>query len=203
MEDENDERPNNKEHVSVIGNHIYFYTDVNETTALQAVKALKKINNEMKITQICLGEDNLYNDNDDTDTKVTRSPIYFHINSYGGSYFAGLAIAEAIRNSPAPVYTIGEGAIASMASVLLLSGKKKFIGRDSYILIHEIRTFLSGTFSNLTDEYENCKLFMEKMIKFYKDNSSIPKKDLLSILKKDLWIDSDKCLKWKLVDKIV
>jgi ATP-dependent protease ClpP protease subunit len=203
MEDEeNDNEKSNKEIVTSIGNHIYFYTDVNQLSALQAVKIIKKLNNEICATQICLGNDNLYNDDDDdTEDKVKYSPIYFHINSCGGNYFNGLAIVDAIRLSKVPVYTIGEGAIGSMASVIFLSGKKRFINKNAYVLIHEIRTFLSGTFSNLKDEFDNCKLFMEKMIKFYKENTKIPKKELMSILKKDIWIDAENCMKWKLADK--
>ena len=44
---------------------------------------------------------------------------------------------------------------------------------------------------------------MDKIIEFYKENANIPKKELESILKKDLWIDSDKCIKWKLANKII
>ena len=41
------------------------------------------------------------------------------------------------------------------------------------------------------------------MVKYYKDNTSIPKKELDTILKKDLWIDSEKCIKWKIANKII
>lgn len=204
MEDEED-NGTSKEVVSTLGNHIYFYTEVSDKSALQAVKAIKKLNDEIRISHLCIGNDSVYDDDDgDIDSKVNKySPIYFHINSSGGSYFAGIAIIDAIRLSKVPVYTIGEGAIASMASEIFLSGKKRIMTKNSYILIHELRTFMSGTFSNLLDEYENCKLFMDKTIKFYKDHSKIPNKELLNILKKDIWIDADKCLKWRLTDKVI
>lgn len=194
--------------VSVIGNHIYFYTDVNDSSALEAVKAIKKLNREIISATMTLVDDDvydyIYDDTEDTDTKVEKyNPIYFHINSSGGSYFAGLAIIEAIRTSKVPVYTIGEGAIASMASLIFLYGKRRFISKHSYYLIHEIRTYMSGTFSNLTDEYDNCKLFMQRLTKMYQERCRIPNKKLKQLLKKDIWLSSEKCLKWKIAHKIV
>ena len=43
---------------------------------------------------------------------------------------------------------------------------------------------------------------MNKIIKLYQDNASIPKKQLKDILKHDLWWDSKTCLKYGLVDEI-
>lgn len=199
----NDSDDKNKELVSVLGNHIYFYTDVNETSALQVIKIIKKLTTKILIQKALSNENDIYSDSEDTDTKIINAPIYLHINSNGGNYFDGMAIVDTIRLNKVDVYTIAEGAVASMASIIFLAGKKKFINKNAYILIHEIRSSVSGTFSNIKDEYENCKLLMDKIIEFYKENANIPKKELESILKKDLWIDSDKCIKWKLANKII
>ena len=200
MEHEDDKE---KESVTNVGNHIYFYTDVNEDSALQIIKIIRKLTSEILVKKALNYSDDLYNDLEDTDTRVTTSPIYLHINSNGGNYFDGMAIVDTIRFNKVDIYTIAEGAVASMASIIFLAGKKKFINENAYILIHEIRSSISGTFSNIKDEFDNCKLFMEKMVKYYKDNTSIPKKELDTILKKDLWIDSEKCIKWKIANKII
>jgi len=34
----------------------------------------------------------------------------------------------------------------------------------------------------------------------YKNNTSIPEKELKKLLKKDLWLDSEKCAEYKLID---
>lgn len=209
MSDDNCEK-NEKEGVHMIGNHIYFYTDVNSNSCLQAIKMIKNLNDELLTTKLLMGKDSLYkdtkedtedvDDNEDCDDEV---PIYFHINSNGGDFFSGMALVDTIRKSKIPIYTIGEGAIASMGSIIFIAGKKRFINKHAYILIHEIRTFVSGTFSNITDDYENCKTFMNDIIKFYKKNTNIKKHSLKKMLKKDIWFSSKKSLKYGIADKII
>jgi ATP-dependent protease ClpP protease subunit len=114
-----------------------------------------------------------------------------------------MSIIDTIKNCKVPVYTIGEGQIASAASIMLLAGKKRFMTENSFILIHELRTYVSGTYSNLEDDYENSKLLMKKMIKYYKKNSKIPETVLQTLLKKDIYIDAKKSKKYGLIDKII
>jgi len=191
------------EKVSVLGNHIYFYTEVTKKTALELIKNIKELADNIRTIEIHNGKDNLYEDNDDDDDKVTYNPIYLHINSGGGCLFSCMSIIDTIKNCKVPVYTIGEGQIASAASIMLLAGNKRFMTENSFILIHELRTYVSGTYSNLEDDYENSKLLMKKMIKYYKKNSKIPEKVLQTLLKKDIYIDSKKSKKYGLIDKIV
>jgi ATP-dependent Clp endopeptidase proteolytic subunit ClpP len=191
------------EKVSVLGNHIYFYTEVTKKTALELIKNIKELANNIITLEIHNGKDNLYEDNDDDDDKVKYNPIYLHINSGGGCLFSCMSIIDTIKNCKVPVYTIGEGQIASAASIMLLSGKKRFMTENSFILIHELRTYVSGTYSNLEDDYENSKLLMKKMIKYYKKNSKIPESVLQTLLKKDIYIEAKKSKKYGLIDKIV
>ena len=122
MEHEDDKE---KESVTNVGNHIYFYTDVNEDSALQIIKIIRKLTSEILVKKALNYSDDLYNDLEDTDTRVTTSPIYLHINSNGGNYFDGMAIVDTIRFNKVDIYTIAEGAVASMASIIFLAGKKK------------------------------------------------------------------------------
>lgn len=204
--EENSEKPE-KEGVQVIGNHIYFYTEVNSHSCLQAIKMIKNLNDELLTTKLLMGKDKLYknidDDADDDEDCNEDTPIYFHINSCGGDYFSGMALVDTIRKSKVPVYTIGEGAIASMGSIIFIAGKKRFINKHAYILIHEIRSFVSGTFSNITDDFENCKTFMKHIINFYKKNTNIKKSSLKKMLKKDIWFSSRKSLKYGIADKII
>jgi len=191
------------EKVSVLGNHIYFYTEVTKKTALELIKNIKELANNIMTLEIHNGKDSLYEDNEDDDNKIEYNPIYLHINSGGGCLFSCMSIIDTIKNCKVPVYTIGEGQIASAASIMLLSGKKRFMTENSFILIHELRTYVSGTYSNLEDDYENSKLLMKKMIKYYKKNSKIPESVLQTLLKKDLYIEAKKSKKYGLIDKIV
>jgi ATP-dependent Clp endopeptidase proteolytic subunit ClpP len=186
------------EQVHVIQNHIYFYGDVNENNSLLAIKAINELNNSKKISKHL---DDIYKSDDDTNDHI----IFFHINSNGGCFTDGIAIYDTIRLSNKPVYTIGEGAIGSMASVILLAGKKRFMTENSFILIHEVRCFFNTqlTLSNIKDEYFNIKLFTNKIKKIYKNKTKINSFLLNKLLKKDIWMSSTKALKNGFVDKIV
>ena len=186
------------EKISVLGNHIYFYTEVTKKTALELIKNIKELAINIMTLEIHNGKDSLYDDD-----KITYNPIYLHINSGGGCLFSCMSIIDTIKKCKVPVYTIGEGQIASAASIMLLSGKKRFMTENSFILIHELRTYVSGTYSNLEDDYENSKLLMKKMIKYYKKNSKIPESVLQTLLKKDIYIEAKKSKKYGLIDKIV
>ena len=43
---------------------------------------------------------------------------------------------------------------------------------------------------------------MEKIKDIYIEHAEIPKKELSELLKHDLWLNADKCLKYGLVDEI-
>lgn len=187
-------------YINVIDNHIYFYGPVDDYTTPVAIEAIHTLNNSIKKTKKI---DKTYKlDEEDSDGSEPNI-IYFHINSYGGNLTDGMAIADTIRLSKIPIYTIVEGAAASIASIILLAGKKRFMTKYSYILIHELRTFFEGTFSNLSDDFTNSKSFMQMLKKIYRSNTKISKKELDELLKKDIWLKSNKCLKLGFVNKIL
>ena len=56
--------------------------------------------------------------------------------------------------------------------------------------------------SELEDAHENNILLMNKILDIYKKHADIPKKQLSSVLKHDLWWEADKCIKYGLVDEL-
>jgi len=133
---------------------------------------------------------------------IDEIPIYLHINSYGGSIFAGFAAIDIINACRVPVHTIIEGATASAGTLISVVGKKRYIRPNAHMLIHQLSSGCWGKMNEIEDEFSNLKDLMEKIKTIYKDNTTIPKKELGEILKHDLWFDSDKCLKYGLVDEI-
>ena len=112
--EEIDERDNesNKDKVQVVGNHIYLYSSITQEISLQVVKAIRSLNNTIKAinaSNVFSGINNEYEDDEDTDSKISNTPIYLHINSLGGDFFSGMAIVDTVKKSKIPVYTIGEG----------------------------------------------------------------------------------------------
>jgi membrane-bound ClpP family serine protease len=60
------------------------------------------------------------------------------INSPGGSVIDGMAIFDAMRESPCEIICVGNGMQASMGSILLAGGDKRAMTKNSMLLIHQI-----------------------------------------------------------------
>ena len=71
------------------------------------------------------------------------------------------------------------------------------------MLIHQISGGFWGKMNEFEDEMKNMKLTMKIVKKLYKEYGNIPEVNLDTILKKDIWWNSKKCLKLGLVDEII
>ena len=176
--------------VRVVENTIFFYADVTEQSALDLNTALYEVDAKLKNTYNFLGPD-------------FTPHIKLRINSYGGSLFAGLAILDTIRGLKSQVHTYVDGAAASAATIISVAGTKRFIGKNSLMLIHQLSTGNYGKYSELEDDMENNKRLMKAIKDIYKQYTKVPMKQIDEILKHDLWFDSAKCLELGLVDTIL
>ena len=174
--------------VEVQDNMIMFYGEVNEDNAKLLNKTLRNMDKDLQIVKVKYGVD---------------VPIKLYINSYGGSIFAGFSTVDTIKSLVIPVHTYIDGAAASAATLISVVGEKRFIHRNSYMLIHQLSSVMWGKYEEFKDEMENLDLLMARIKEIYKEHCSVPKKELDEILKHDLWLDSAKCVKWALVDEIV
>jgi ATP-dependent Clp endopeptidase proteolytic subunit ClpP len=169
-------------------NHIYFHSEVDRESIFELIMLLKEAEEESILTSYKLNIDDV--------------PIYIHINSYGGSIYDAFNAIDTIKSCKVPVYTIIEGSTASAGTLISVVGKKRFIRPNAYMLIHQLSSSCWGKMSEIEDEYKNLQELMEKIKKIYKECTKIPKKELNELLKHDLWLNSDKCLKYGLVEEI-
>ena len=97
--------------------------------------------------------------------------IEVHINSNGGEVYSGIAIVNAIKNSPADISIYIDGIAASMASVIALCGRPLYMSKYSRIMLHSIRVGVYGDKEDLRvtieeiESLENtlCELIAGKM----------------------------------------
>lgn len=174
--------------IRVIENNVYFYGDVSESNALDLNSALRAVDMKLKSAATVLD---------------VTPVIKLHINSYGGSLFAGLATVDTIRSLNSEVHSIIDGAAASAATIISCSCTKRSIGKYSKMLIHQLSSGMYGKYTELEDDMENNKHLMETIKAIYKEYTKVPMKKLNEILKHDLWFDSKTCLALGLVDEIL
>jgi ATP-dependent Clp protease protease subunit len=172
----------------VVENHVYFYGDIIEQNALELNSILSELDKKLTMAGKVL---------------ECYPVIHLHINSYGGSLFAGLAIVDVIRNLNCDVHSHIEGAAASAATIISVSCAKRTIGKYSKMLIHQLSAGAYGKYTELEDDMENNKHLMQTIKAIYKQYTKVPMKKLDEILKHDLWFDSETCLELGLVDEIL
>ena len=170
------------------GNHIYFYSEVNRSSILELIMLINEAEEESYITSFKLN--------------IDKIPIFIHMCSNGGSIFDAFSAIDTIKACRVPVHTILEGSNASAATLISVVATKRFIRPNGYMLIHELSSGFWGKYKDFEDEIKNLKELMEKIKDIYIEHAEIPKKELSELLKHDLWLNSDKCLKYGLVDEI-
>jgi ATP-dependent Clp protease, protease subunit len=171
-------------------NHIYLYAEIDRDSSLRVIQDLRNTADDMLAMQLIMGLEQ-------------PLPIYLHIFSYGGSVNAGFAIVDAIRNSKVPVYSVIEGQAASAATLVSISCHKRFINKHARFLIHELSGFMGGKLSEMQDSIDNAKSLMSSSINIYQEFTKIPKPMLDKLLRHDLDLTPQQCLKWGFVDKIL
>ena len=182
--------PNPPRGVEADENRVYFYSSVGEKEVFELVKILRAMDIEMQALSLRLG--------------IKQIPIELHIHSGGGDLFSGLAAIDTIQNMKTPIHTYVQGSVASAATLMSVCGSKRFMYKNSVMLIHQISTaMMYGKYHEFLDEIENQNLLMDKVKSIYKEKTKLDDKTLDDMLKHDLWLSSDKCLELGLVDKIL
>ena len=169
-------------------NHIYFYSEVDRDSVHELINLLRETEEYCMVT--CRA------------TSIKSMPIYVHINSFGGCIFSAFNAIDYMEACKVPVYTIIEGATASAGTLMSVCGKKRYIRPNAQMLIHQLSSECWGKMSEIEDEYVNLKAIMARLRIHYRAHTSIPEKELRKLLKHDLWLDSEKCIEYGLVDKL-
>tara|TARA_R110001583_G_scaffold186979_1_gene348001 strand:- start:33 stop:629 length:597 start_codon:yes stop_codon:yes gene_type:complete len=180
---------NNEKHISVQDNKIYFYSGVNRNSCVELNKKIGELESKSLTLSKTLG--------------ILPPSIKLFINSGGGSIVSGIASMDTILRCKVPVETYVDGFSASAATFLTVVGEKRFMSRNSYMMIHQLSSNFWGTYSNFEDEKENLDLMMKTIKDIYKKYTKLPMKKLDEILKHDLMWDAQTCLKYGIVDEII
>ena len=180
---------NNEKHISVQDNKIYFYSGVNRNSCVELNKKIGEMESKSLTLSKTLG--------------ILPPPIKLFINSGGGSIVTGIASMDTIIRTEVPVHTYVDGFSASSATFLTVVGDKRFMSRNSYMLIHQLSSNFWGTYSGFEDEKKNLDSMMKTIKDVYKQYTKLPMKKLDEILKHDLMWDAQTCLDYGMIDEIV
>lgn len=131
---------------------------------------------------------------------VLRRNLMVIINSVGGDFTAGLAIADVIR-SIGDVTTLALGCVYSSAFLVFLAGSRRLSTPYADFMSHRVHFETVGPAStkNLEDRY-----WIDQQVKYIKMVTKLPKKFIVNKLtaNHDYFLNPVEAKKLRLVDKI-
>ena len=135
----------------------------------------------------------------------SNDDISLYINSPGGSITAGMAIFDTMNLIKSNVSTICVGMAASMASVLLASGKKgkRYILPNSEVMIHQPLGGVSGQATEIKIVADRILYLRNKLNLILSDKTGKDIKIIEKDTERDHYLTAHDALNYHLVDKIL
>lgn len=136
-----------------------------------------------------------------------QEPINITFVSQGGSVLDGLAFYDFLKklqDEGTQVNTCALGYSASMAAVLLQAGGERTMGKNSWLLIHEVSDVVGGNMSMIEDQVEFAKRLQGNLLDILAERSSLSRAQIQRRWKKkDWWLSSEECLEHGFIDRII
>ena len=127
-------------------------------------------------------------------------------NSPGGEVVSGMDLFGFIcelRRKGHLITTATRGYAASMAGILLQAGDKRIMGKEAYLLIHEVSFSAAGSMGDVEDTVEWVKKVQNRVLDIFADRSKMKRDDIETHWKrKDWWLSSVESLEAGFVDEV-
>ncbi len=139
------------------------------------------------------------------DREDPEKDIQLYINSPGGVISAGLAVYDTMRMVHSEVATICVGMAASMATVLLCSGKKgkRFALPNATIHMHQAMGGAQGQASDIEIAAREILRMQDKIRKILSQNTGQDYDKIARDTDRDYYLSAEQAVEYGLVDEIL
>lgn len=135
------------------------------------------------------------------------SEITVIFNSPGGSVLDGLALfdyLQQLRSVGHSVKTMALGRAASMGAVLLQAGSHRVIGRNAFLLIHEVSHQSVGKVSEMEDSVGFTKRLQQRLLAILSERSNLTEREIQrKWARKEWWVDAEEAVALGLADELL
>ncbi len=90
-------------------------------------------------------------------------PITLIINSRGGEVSSALSIIDTMKGISTQINTMVLGSACSSAAIIALSGEKRYISKNSFLLFHNVSYYSAGTLEDHQGQYKEAEKQAEKI----------------------------------------
>lgn len=136
--------------------------------------------------------------------KKRTAPIALYINSPGGSVDCGFAIIDSIMGIDSPVFTIIVGEACSMAGLISIAGRKRFMTKHSIWMAHDMSGGIHGDYTTkVKDRAKFLEREQEKLQRFLSEHTKLTAKEITKAQHGELWLNPEECKKKGIVDEVI
>lgn len=137
------------------------------------------------------------------DENASASTIVLHITSNGGFVNDAFAIHDKLANSGKTINTIGEGLVASAATIILMAGKKRQLTKYGELMIHNPFGRVEGDAEELQSAADEMQRIQDKIAQFYSDKIGKPAKQFQKWMDEEKAMSSDEALELGFITEVM
>lgn len=136
-----------------------------------------------------------------------KSQITVHINSVGGSFFAGLAIYNRLRALGASITTINDSLAASAGSIIFMAGDKgkRKVHAGSTLMVHGVMGFLYGYYNvaDLKSTIKTMQAHDKTLVAAYKEATGLDEEVIRAAISKDTYMTGQEAVDAGWADEVI
>lgn len=124
--------------------------------------------------------------------------VHVHINSYGGDVFAGVAIANALKNHKGRTIAYIDGLAASAASIIAFGCDEIIIPSNAYLMVHRVSCGMFGNANDFLKQIEVLEKIEEGIINSYTEKAleGVTREQIKDFVMTETWFTGEDTAKY-------
>ena len=124
--------------------------------------------------------------------------VHVHINSYGGDVFAGVAIANALKNHKGRTIAYIDGLVASSASIIAFGCDEIIIPSNAYLMVHRVSCGMFGNADDFLKQIEVLEKIEEGIINSYLEKAvdGVTREQIKDFVMAETWFTGEDTAKY-------
>lgn len=134
-----------------------------------------------------------------------KSSVTVHINSVGGSFYAGLAIYNRLRTLGAKITTVNDSLAASAGSIIFMAGDTRKAYAGSNLMVHGVMGFLYGYYNvgDLKTTIKTLQAHDKALVAVYKEATGLDEETIRSAIAKDTYMTGQEAVDAGWADEVI
>lgn len=117
-----------------------------------------------------------------------------NINSEGGVVDTGFHIYDYLKSLKVPITTVGNGLVASIATVIFMAGDNRILNDGTRWMIHLPAGEMKGTADQMEAFAKEIRVAEKRLIDFYKETTGISEEGIKPLLANETWLTNEQAV---------